>query len=317
MSSKLNSTPEILLRKRRNADRIRLEKQQLAIQKKEKLAKQKQLNKKKFIRMEKIAANSLATNREKERVKRISKLELKKLKNETVGLASDKDFILKVTEKTPEQIKQDLEDGIEIDEDDENYNLIKEKIVYDGRDTLLFVIRVKGPTNVKIPHKIFKILSTLRLETINTGVFIKLTKSVFPLLKLISPYIVIGRPSLSSVRSLLQKRSKVMYKRPDESNETEIVLNDNNIIEEKLGEFGLICMEDLIHEIYSMGEYFQNVVFFLQPFKLNRELSGFNSLTKLKKIEERDMDKKTRTLNNSSVAPIIQPDIDSLIHRLN
>lgn len=313
MSQKLDSTPEILLRKRRNADRIRLEKQQLAVQKKEKIAKQKQMNKKKFIRMEKIAANSLATNREKERVKRISKLELKKLKNETVGLASDKDFILKITEKTQEQIAEDAEN----DDDDENDNLIKEKIVYDGKDTLLFVIRVKGPTNVKIPHKVFKILSVLRLETINTGVFIKLTSSVFSLLKLISPYIVIGKPSLSSVRSLLQKRSKVMYKRPNESNESEIILNDNNIIEEKLGEFGLICMEDVIHEIYSIGEYFQNVVFFLQPFKLNRELSGFNSLTKLKKIEQRDLDKKTRTLNNSSVAPIIQLDIDSLINRLN
>lgn len=264
--------------------------------------------------MESIAANTLATEREKERIKRISKLENKKSKNELDHLPSEKNFILKISEKTPEE----QEETVDVDDDEENDdNLVREKIEYDGKDQLLFVVRVKGPTAVKLPHKVFKILSVLRLDELNTGVFIKLTPSVFPLLKLVAPYIVIGRPSLSSIRSLIQKRSKIMYQGPEETEPKSIVLNDNNIIEEKLGETGIICMEDIIHEIATLGESFKSCTFFLQPFKLNREVSGFNSLNRLRKIEQKENESKIRQVSNASTAPIIQIDIDSLISKVN
>lgn len=35
------------------------------------------------------------------------------------------------------------------------------------------------------------------------------------------------------------------------------------------GNFGIICLEDLIHEIYSVGKYFRNVTDFLWPFQLS------------------------------------------------
>lgn len=35
------------------------------------------------------------------------------------------------------------------------------------------------------------------------------------------------------------------------------------------GNFGIICLEDLIHEIYSAGRYFRNVTEFLWPFHLS------------------------------------------------
>lgn len=320
-STKLNSTPEILLRKRRNADRTRLEKQELARQKNEERRKTKQKNKKRFIRAETLVSKTLATEREKERIKRISKLELNKTKKlngadlDTIHLPSEKDFILKITEKP---VSEDNELGeSSIDEEDEEDSIIKEKIVYDGEPTLLFIIRVRGPTAVNIPAKAFKILTLLRLTEINTGVFVKLTKTVYPLLKLVAPYIVIGQPSLSSIRSIVQKRSKIMYKRPEETEEKEIQLNDNNIIEEQLGETGIICMEDIIHEINTMGESFQDVTFFLLPFKLNREVSGFNSLNRLKRLRQREQESKYRHHSNSSVAPIVQVDIDELISKLN
>ncbi|CCK71920.1 Rlp7p KNAG_0I01290 [Huiozyma naganishii CBS 8797] len=314
----LNSTPEILLRKRRHADRIRIEKQQLAKKRQEEAAKLRQKNKKKFTRAESIVAKTLATEREKERIKRISKLEAKKSKNEMDHLPSTKDFILKISEKVDADETPVDNTGIIGDADDEEEDdLIREKITYNGEPTLFFVIRVRGPTAVNIPHKAFKILSLLRLQELNTGVFVKMTKTVYPLLKLIAPYIVVGKPSLSSIRSLIQKRSKIVYKRPEDTQEAEIVLNDNNIVEEKLGDCGIICIEDMIHEINSMGENFQPVNFFLQPFKLNREVAGFSSLNKLNKIKAKEQDKKMRQLSNSAVAPIIQLDIDSLIAKLN
>lgn len=309
----LNSNPEILLRKRRNADRTRIEKQELARRKRELQQKQKRQNKNRFIRPESIVAKTLATTREKERIKRVSKLGAKKARNELDHLPSDKDFILKITEK-PRSASEDPEDDEEQDDDE---GLIKEKIIYNGEPTLLFVVRVKGPSAANIPHKAFKVLSLMRLIDTNTGVFVKLTEKVYPLLKLIAPYVIIGKPSLSSIRSLIQKRSRIIYQRPGEEESREIALNDNNIVEEKIGENGIICMEDIIHEIATLGDAFSTCNFFLQPFKLNREISGFSSLNKLRKIKQREDDVKTRQFSNSTTAPIIEVDIDSLIAKLN
>ncbi|CAG59891.1 uncharacterized protein GVI51_H03553 [Nakaseomyces glabratus] len=307
----LNSDPEILLRKRRNADRTRLEKQELARQRQEQRKKEQIKNKKKFIRAESLVANSLATSREKERIKRISKLEHKKLKGDVSHLPSEKNFFLKVTEKPQSEETDDL-----IDEDEED-GFEREKVAYNGEEQLLFVLRVKGPVAASIPHKAYRILSTLRLEEVNTAVFIKLTETTFSLLKIIAPYVIVGKPSLKSIRSLIQKRSKIVYKREDEEEAKEIILNDNNIVEEKLGDCGVICIDDIIHEIATLGENFTKCNFFLQPFKLNREVSGFSSLNKLKKLEQREVEKKTRKVSNASTAPIVQIDIDALIAKIN
>lgn len=257
----------------------------------------------------------MATSREKERIKRVSILEDKKAKNETQHIASEKDFILKITEK-PKNIEQESADLKESDDEEED-GLIREKTTYDGEPALLFVVRVRGPLAVNIPHKTFKILSLLRLVETNTGVFIKLTKHVYPLLKLVAPYVVIGKPSLSSIRSLIQKRGRIMYKGENDAEPREIVLNDNNVVEEQLGEHGIICVEDIIHEIATIGDSFSACNFFLQPFKLNREVSGFGSLNRLRKIKQREAESRTRQFSNAATAPVIEVDIDSLLAKLN
>ena len=275
--------------------------------------------KNRFIRAESLVAKSLASERESERVKRIVALERRKAKVggdsgesvQALHLPSDRDFILKITERQ-KNVEEDVED-----EDDDPEPFIKEKIVYDGKPTLLFVIRLKGPAEAKIPGEAARVLSVLRLQKINTGVFLKLTKTVYPLLKIVSPYIVVGQPSLSSIRSLIQKRGKIMYRKPNDKSECEIALNDNNIVEEKLGDEGIICIEDIVHEISTMGPSFKTVSFFLRPFQLHREVSGFSALNKLRKLMLKESEAKYRRNTNSPLAPIIQVDIDDLISRLN
>lgn len=304
----LNSTPEVLLRKRRNAERTKVEKQQAARERQAVLQKQRRQRKHRFVRAETIVATTLATTREKERVRRVSKLAAKKAREGAAHLPSDRDYILKITEKPANEVDEN-------DEDDDQ--LAREKKVYDGEPALLFVVRVRGPTAVNIPHKAFKVLSLLRLVSTNTGVFVKLTDKVYPLLKIIAPYVVIGRPSLSSIRSLLQKRSTVLHQGEQDTEPREIALNDNNIVEERLGDHGVICLEDIIHEIATLGDSFSQCTFFLQPFKLNREISGFSALTRLKKIKQKEQSLKTRQFSNAATAPVIEIDIDSLIARLN
>ncbi|AMD20023.1 HCL128Wp [Eremothecium sinecaudum] len=302
MVEELNSNPEVLLRKRRNADRTRVEKQELARKRKAAEQRQKRAAKNRFVRPESIVATTLATEREKERIKRVSKLARSKARD---GNVTRGDYIL------------DVRENPDAEYDDEDEGLVRTKIPYNGEEKLLFVVRVKGPTAVKIPQKAFKILTMLRLLELNTGIFLKLTAHSYILLKLISPYVVVGTPSPASIRALIQKRARILYQAPGEEQPKEIILNDNNIIEEKLGDEGIICLADIIHEIATLGDSFAKCSFFLLPIKLNREVSGFNAMSKLQKVKQRETQSKSRPLSNAATAPVIQVDIDALIEKLN
>ena len=64
-----------------------------------------------------------------------------------------------------------------------------------------------------------------------------------------TPIPIFRYPNLKSVRELIYKRGygKVRGQR--------IPISENSIIEQSLGRYGIICVEDLIHEIYTVGEY--------------------------------------------------------------
>ncbi|TXG55268.1 hypothetical protein EZV62_020524 [Acer yangbiense] len=53
-----------------------------------------------------------------------------------------------------------------------------------------------------------------------------------------------------------------------------IALTDNPVIEQALGKHGIICTEDLIHEIMTVGPHFKEANNFLWPFKLKAPLGG-------------------------------------------
>ncbi|KAK9768660.1 60S ribosomal protein L7 [Basidiobolus ranarum] len=133
---------------------------------------------------------------------------------------------------------------------------------------VVFVIRTKGIN--KIAPKPRKILQLLRLLQINNGVFIRLTKATQQMLQLVGPYIAYGEPNLKSVRELIYKRG---FGKVDKQR---IALTDNAIIEQNLGKYGVICMEDLIHEIATCGPHFKEVNNFLWPFKLSNPTGGWS-----------------------------------------
>lgn len=107
-------------------------------------------------------------------------------------------------------------------------------------------------------------------------------------------------PNLKSVRELIYKRGY------GKVNKQRIALTDNSIIEQvrvvysvvlckhfhclfvlllsffpwhniqcqTLGKHGIICVEDLIHEIMTVGPHFKEANNFLWPFKLKAPLGG-------------------------------------------
>merc|ERR1711939_422564 len=132
---------------------------------------------------------------------------------------------------------------------------------------LLFVTRIRGIN--KMPPQPRKILDLLRLRQIHNGVFLKNNKATMNMLRIVQSYITFGEPNLKSVRELIYKRGfgKV--------NKQRLPLTDNSIVEGALGKYGMVCVEDVIHEIYTVGPNFKQASSFLWPFKLSNPNGGF------------------------------------------
>ncbi|EEB06563.2 60S ribosomal protein L7 [Schizosaccharomyces japonicus yFS275] len=130
----------------------------------------------------------------------------------------------------------------------------------DASAKLLFVARVGIASN--IPLRARKVLALLRLTKIDTGVFVRNNESMVKMLKIVEPYVVYGTPSLKSVRELIYKHG---YGKVGGKN---VALSDNAIVEEALGKFDVVSLEDVIHEIFNLGSHFKQINTFLRPFKL-------------------------------------------------
>ena len=131
-----------------------------------------------------------------------------------------------------------------------------------------FVIRIRGIRCVA--PKTRKILQLLRLTQVHNGIFLKLNRSSLVMLRLVSPYVTWGYPTQEVVRELVYKRGHVKI------HGTRTAIRSNSVIEKGLGKLGIVCVEDLIHEIYTCGKNFPKANNFLTPFHLSTPLGGYS-----------------------------------------
>ena len=105
------------------------------------------------------------------------------------------------------------------------------------------------------------------------------------------PYITWGCPNLKSVRELIYKRGflKVDGKRTP--------ITSNDLVESNLGRHGMICVEDMIHEIFTVGANFKYVSNTLWPFKLNTPNGGWRKKTN-HFVEGGDFGNREAKINN-------------------
>jgi len=132
---------------------------------------------------------------------------------------------------------------------------------------IAFVIRIRGINGIS--PKVRKALQLLRLRQINNAVFVKINGATVPMLRLVEPYVTWGYPNLRAIRTLVYKRGygKVNGQRKP--------LISNKVIEKALGKYNILCMEDIIHELFTCGANFTRVSNFLWPFKLNTPTGGW------------------------------------------
>ncbi|KAI3463454.1 hypothetical protein Pfo_020117 [Paulownia fortunei] len=126
---------------------------------------------------------------------------------------------------------------------------------------LLFIIRIGGKNDMH--PKTRKILYSLRLRKIFSGVFVKANEGMMEILQKVEPYITYGYPNVKSVKDLIYKKGVV------KAGKQRVPLTDNNIVEQELGQHNIICIEDIVNEIANAGPHFKAVTNFLCPFVLN------------------------------------------------
>eukprot|EP01147_Barroeca_monosierra_P000033 gene33-3429_t len=132
---------------------------------------------------------------------------------------------------------------------------------------LIFVIRIRGINGVS--PKVRKILQLFRLLQINNGVFLRVNKPILKMLNEVQHYVAYGYPNLKTVKELVLKRGY------GKVNGQRIPISSNDVIEKQLGRLGIICVEDLVHEIFTVGPNFKKANNFLWPFKLNTPNGGW------------------------------------------
>lgn len=163
------------------------------------------------------------------------------------------------------------------------------------KSKLLFVIRIHGSKDMHPRTR--QILNKLRLRHILSGVFLKANEANFRMLLTVEPFITYGYPTLKSVRELVYKKGCGNIEKE------RTPLTDNNVIELALGKYGIICLEDVVHEIATVGSHFKEVTSFLWPFKL--------------KCPERRLQMKKKLYKEGGDAGNREDHINELIDKLN
>ncbi|KAI8529410.1 hypothetical protein RHMOL_Rhmol12G0222900 [Rhododendron molle] len=127
---------------------------------------------------------------------------------------------------------------------------------------LLFVIRIGGKTDMH--PKTRKLLYSLRLRRIFNGVFVKANERMMEILQLVEPFVTYGYPNLKNVKDLIYKKGLAKI------DKQRVPLTDNNIVEQALGNHGILCIEDIVNEVATVGPHFKEVIGLLCPFTLNK-----------------------------------------------
>lgn len=108
-----------------------------------------------------------------------------------------------------------------------------------------------------------KILNYFRLTKLNFARLVPLTEFTKKMIRIVEPFVTYGYPTLKTVKDLVYKRGVVLINGELKS------ITSNELIEEHLGESNIICLEDIVHELFTVGENFAKVNKFLCPFKLS------------------------------------------------
>jgi len=131
------------------------------------------------------------------------------------------------------------------------------------------IVRIRGINH--LAPQVRKILRLFRLRQIHNATFLRVNRATLNMLKKVEPYVTFGYPTRKTISDLVYKRGY------GKVNKQRIPLTTNEIVERSLGQYNIICIEDVINEIYTCGPHFKQANNFLWYFKLGSPKGGFNN----------------------------------------
>lgn len=158
---------------------------------------------------------------------------------------------------------------------------LKDDRIEHGRLILVFRHRGKYIANKEVIH----MLRRLGLPFKRRAVLLKLTEGVHAMLKMVEPWVIWGYPNIGTVRELIYKYG-LFKSAKGEKGPKKIPIASNKQVEEKFGHLGIICVEDLLHELLTCGPNFDEVTKILHTFELRSPVDGWKTARrgKLRKL---------------------------------
>ncbi|KFB42545.1 hypothetical protein ZHAS_00010255 [Anopheles sinensis] len=125
-------------------------------------------------------------------------------------------------------------------------------------------------------------LYRLNLRFLKSATLQRLTPEVHAMLKIVEPFVIWGYPNITVIRELIYKYGALRdpglphaRKGPELKGKGLVPLTSNKLVEEIFGYCGIICVDDLIHEIMTLGEAFEYVHRHFRCFKLRNPSTGW------------------------------------------
>jgi len=134
---------------------------------------------------------------------------------------------------------------------------------------VILMVRIRGINN--LAPQVRKILQLFRLRQLHNATLIRVNRATLNMIKKIEPYVTFGFPTRHTISNLVYKRGY------GKINKQRIPITCNEVIQKALGQFGIICVEDLITELYTVGPHFKQANNFLWSFKLASPKGGFSN----------------------------------------
>lgn len=261
--SELPLVPESVLKKRHDLDDLARKRAALEeVEATRKGSKHKKKNAVYVIKPETILSQSRSRRNNEIRYKRVNKKGMQK------RAVNHRVMAIKEVDNAVDEDKIDDNDGIRSQED-------VQKITYQANSSgapMVFAVRIHGA--VAVPPPVRTALGRLRLKKIHDGVFLKYDDNHRKLLHLVEPFVVYGPPSSAAVKDLIERRGYAKI------NGERVPLSDNMVIEDVLGaDHNILCVEDLVHELCSVGDAFDAAAKFLWPFQLADSKTDFERRT--------------------------------------
>uniref|UniRef100_A0A7S4V1L1 Ribosomal protein L30 ferredoxin-like fold domain-containing protein n=1 Tax=Ditylum brightwellii TaxID=49249 RepID=A0A7S4V1L1_9STRA len=255
-TSSLQLIPETVLKKKHDLDEMKMKRAAAAQPGNNKVFSRK-TKAIKIIKPEKFLSRATSRINHERRFKRVNKKGMQKRASNSKVV---EDQIVTVEEGDERTLAVAEEEGEDATTIPRASNSVGANIV--------FAIRIRNEKRA-IPANVKRALGRMRLRNVNEGVFLRYDEYARKGLHLVEPWVVYGVPSKATITDLLKRRGHLKI------DTQRVPLTDNTLIEEHMSDYNMLCVEDIVHELHSVGEYFGQVSTFLWPFRLAAFSSKF------------------------------------------